>query len=228
MRIDVNGATDTASMVLFWPELLPEDVETELQKDPIGLVEKLHAGQRLISFPCDSDGDYWLSIFVRSEIPANLMRFCREEAAYRHFHVPGSGFFGGSEYLSKDGFDCENPCSHMHQRANVPSGVYSAKVYTVDTPEEYYDNWLAKRVGSASIRIWNFHSNIAAWSVLSVLVSIAAFFFLSWFAWWCVVAVTGLLTLFCLMLSRTPAYIAVKIAQDKFAQEYPSYVLVLE
>ena len=57
MKITARGGTDAASIGLFWPENLPDGADAVLWSNHLALVEELRDQGKLLSFPCDADGD---------------------------------------------------------------------------------------------------------------------------------------------------------------------------
>ena len=227
MKITASGGTDGASIVMFWPETLPDDFDTVFDDDPLSLVERLAGEGRLIRFPCDADGSYSVALFLDVPIPDNLRGLCEDEEHYPHLLIEGTGFFGGMEYMFKQDRSFLDRYPHMCGELAAPAGTYSATTYRVNPPDEVYDAYL-ERTGAAAMRVWRLHSSVAAGAIISVLGTIVSFFFLSWAKWAAVAGIALTLAILAVLLSRTAGYRAVKAAQQEYEREYPSYVVHLE
>src|SRR5581483_9816022 len=124
MKLTATGGTDGASIVLFWPENLPEDADTILQDDPVSLIERMRDEGKLVWFPCEGDGTYTLAIYVRTELPAELQSVLKDEEKYPHLAVRGVGYFGGMEYVFKRDSSFLDKYPHMCEKVEIPPGEY--------------------------------------------------------------------------------------------------------
>src|SRR5207237_9307150 len=97
MKLTASGGTDGTTMLLSWPDNLPDDGDRLLRDDPIDLLEKLDAEGKLIYFPCAGDGHYRLSVYVGEEVPGELAAMCREHKRFARLVAAGEGYFGGGE-----------------------------------------------------------------------------------------------------------------------------------
>jgi len=226
MRITASGGTDGASIVMFWPDNLPDDFDATFDDDPAGLVERLADEGKLIFFPCDGDGSYSVVVFVDDPLPENLREVCEDEQRYPILAVEGDGYFGGMEYMFKADRSFLDRYPHMCEKVAVPPGTYSATIYRTNPPDEIYDEYL-ERTGPAAMRVWRLHSTAAAGAIVGIFGSLISFLFLGWMQWAMVVAITLLFIVATMALSRTAGYQAVKAAQQKYERDYPSYVVDL-
>jgi hypothetical protein len=229
MKITARGATDAANIVLFWPDNLPDHADAQLASgDPIPLVECLRDHGKLIWFLCDSDGDYTVSIYVRSGIPDELVAHCKDEEIIPALTVRGVGYFGGMEYMFKEDSTLLKKYPGMCEQIHIPEGIYSARVYRVDTPEELYESWMETHTMPRAKRLWELHSTIAAGAVVSVPVSLLAFFWLPWAISFCLLAVASALVFSAVAMSRTDWYKSVAKVNENFGYTFPAYVVHLE
>ncbi len=199
-----------------------------LQSDPISLVESLRNQGKLIWFPCDGDGGYSVAVFVRSEMPDDLIAHCRDEEFVPRLFVRGIGFFGGMECMFKHDSSFVKKYPAMCEQVSIPEGTYSARIYHTDIPESLYESWLLSQAGTKAKRLWDIHGYIAACAVASMILSLVAFFALTWTARFCVMAVALAFVLGAVLMSRTDWYKRVARARDAFEKAYPSYVVHLE
>lgn len=228
MRVTAKGGTDGGSVVLFWPDNLPEDADAALESDPIELIERLQREGKLIWFRGDGDGDNSVSVYVRSPLPESLARICREEEKIPRLLVKGDGYFGGIEYIFKRDSRRAKGYPHMIEKIVIPEGAYSASVYQADITDHLHASWIAHRVGVRVRRLWRLHSSIAVLSVVGVLCTVITLFFVSWPVWFAISGATGLLLIAAIGISKTSAYRAMVQANDEFVQEFPTYVVVLD
>src|SRR5438067_4253166 len=126
MKLTARGGTDGAHMVLFWPATLPAGTDDALEDDPVALVERLKADGKLIRFPCDSDGQYTVAVFVRTPVPSDLLAVCKEPEHYLRLEVKGDGYFGGLEYLFQEDRSLLDRFPHMAEPIRIPDGTYTA------------------------------------------------------------------------------------------------------
>lgn len=101
MRLTASGGTDGASIVLFWPDNLPDDADAAINDDPVSLIERLQTKGKLIWFPCGADGGYTVAVYVRADLPPELAPHCKEVDRIASLVVRGNGCFGGMEYVFK-------------------------------------------------------------------------------------------------------------------------------
>ena len=158
MKITASGGTDVATLVVFWPENLPHDTQKRLEDDWLGFIEQMRTEGKLISFPCDSDGEYLVSIFVHIPIPDDLLALCIGEEKYPTLIVQGAGYFDGGEYLF--GNAQERP-KGITANVSIPPGTYTATVYQVDYAEDFHDEWLLTHAGPTAMSVWNFQDFIS-------------------------------------------------------------------
>jgi hypothetical protein len=228
MKVTASGGTDAASIVLFWPDNLPEGADVVLQDDPMALVEELRGEGKLIWFPCDSDGGYTVAIFVRCEVPEDLRALCRDEERYPTLLVRGVGYFGGAEYMFKATPGLLEKYPHMCGQVVLPEGSYSARVYSTEIPETLFESWLVEQAGATAKRIWDVQGFMAGCAVAGVLASLFALIVASWTVWSAIAATTATCIVAAMALARTKMYTVVARAKDAFEETYPSYVVHLQ
>lgn len=153
MRIDAKGGTDAAMMVLFWPELLPEEFDAQFKAvdDPYEAVQPLEEAEKLIAFPGGSDGSFSLAIFIDEDLPEELEPHCIEIQQIKALTVRGIGYFGGFEYMCKNGEPQFEHAMMMGEKVTVPAGTYGVTIYKTELPaelKERQDRFL-KREGTA-------------------------------------------------------------------------------
>ena len=227
MPIVARGGTDGATMVLFWPDNLPDNADHLLRDDPIALIESLDADGKLVLLPCDGDGGYTLAVYVREDLPPDLAAVCREHKRYPHLIVNRDGYFGGGEYVFKhdDAFLRKYP--HMAEKVCLPAGTYAAEVFETDVPEGTYARWLRDRVRPAEKSLHDLHGGLAALGVVAVVAAAAGLFFLRRAASLALAPGAAIVVLAAVLVSRTAGYKAVRAAAEEFEGMYPDYVVRL-
>jgi hypothetical protein len=228
MRLRAEGGTDGATIVLFWPDTLPDDADRQLQDGPIELFEQLDAEGKLIYFPCDGDGHYFLSVFVGEDLPPDLEAACKEHKRYPTLTAAGEGYFGGGECAFKrdDAFLRKYP--HQAGKLTIPAGKYAATVYQKVAGRNAYAKWSRDRVGPAGKRVERRHNVLfraACTAVLATLVGLCAF---PWVVKGIVAALAAALVVSVVLVRRTASYKAAAAAWNEFANVYPDYVLHLQ
>jgi hypothetical protein len=228
VKITARGGTDGATMVLYWPDNLPDDADTQLKDDPMALIEKLRDEGKLILFPCDGDGQYTLAVFVGGQVSDELQEFCKEEERYPSLIVRGDGYFGGAEYMFKHNDTLRIAFPHMSEKVVMPAGTYAARVWRTNVPESVYHTWLVREAGPGAKRLRDLHRGIATCAVVGVLLALVTLLFVPWAVWFCIAGAAIALVVVAVALSRTPAYQAVAKAQRHYEEAFPKYVVHLE
>ncbi len=228
MRITASGGTDTANIVLFWPDNLPDDADALFKKDPLALVERLRGEGKLIRFPCFGDGAYSVAIYLDEPLPEELRAVCVDEQRYPVVTAQGTGYFGALEGLFQRDSRYVEKYPGMCEPVDLPEGTYSAAVYETDFSEELYESWLLEHAGPEAKGLWDLHNSLAALAVFGVLGSLIAFFFVSWLVWGAMLAVVAGFIIAAVATSRTEGYRSAAQAEAEFAKAYPSYVVHLK
>lgn len=226
MKITASGGTDGANIVLFWPIHFPDDFDEQCEDDPIPIIEALRNDGKLIWFPCNGDGRYRVSIYVRTPVPDRLLAVCKQEERIAVLAVRGEGFFGGMEYTFKSDRTLLDKYPRVLQMVTIPDGDYAATIYTTNVPADVYETWLEGHAGRNCKRLWYVHSWLAASAMIGGLATIVGACVLSWAAWFWVVAL-AVLSAIAAGFSRTRAYKAVTRAKAEYEVEYPAYVVHL-
>jgi hypothetical protein len=228
MKLTAIGGTDGASIVLFWPDNLPDDGDQRLNDDAVELVEQLQKEGKLIWFPCDGDGEYSLSVYVGSEIPAEVRAVCRAYETIPKLTPRGKGYFGGMEYVFKSDRSFLDKYPHMAEVVRIPEGTYEACVYTTEVPNETVDAWLEKRVGPRVKRLWKLHGIFAKLAATSVLAILIAAFVVDRTIWFWMGIITASFIAAAIGMTRTEWYRKINEARKQFEREFPSYVVELK
>jgi hypothetical protein len=228
MRLDAAGGTDGATMVLFWPDNLPEDADAALADDPMTLIERLDAEGKLVHLPCAGDGGYRISVFVREELPPDLAAVCREDRRYPRLTVAGDGYFGGGESLFKRDASFLQKYPHMAEKLAVPAGTYAATVYQTDVPRGMSRRWLRDRVDARARLVERSYEVLWPASLLAALATLVGFVFVSRTMGLVSLGVTAALICATVVVSRSASWRRVRAAYDAFATAYPDYVVRLQ
>jgi hypothetical protein len=228
MKFTASGGTDAASIVLFWPDNLPDDADAQLASDPLDLIEKLREEARIILFPCDSDGGYTVAVYVNDDVPAELAIHCRNEQVIAQLLVRGEGYFGGIECMFK--YDARFLKKHpaVGEKLSIPEGRYLARVYSTEIPEGLYEEWLMSQSGARAVRLCSLHRTIAACAVAGAAAALIALFRLGWQVGMVLLSIEAAIVIAALAMSRTTWYQSVARARIEFEKNYPAYVVSLE
>ena len=141
MRLIAEAGTDVAAVVLFDPAALPHDFDTAVPRHYATLFSRLQSEGRLFHNETDSDGSYLLHLFVDAPLPADLVRFCSDPLTIEPFHVPsGTLWFCGAEYAFQRNDARLRKYPHMGTRLEVPPGMYSARFWQTEYPDEYVED----------------------------------------------------------------------------------------
>jgi len=227
MKITASGGTDGASIVLFWPDNLPEDADKVLNDDPIALVESMRDQGKLIWFHCDGDGGYSVAIFVRSDVPAELMANCGDQQTIPNLVVRGVGYFGGMEYMFKRDATFREEHPNMCAPVSIPDGTYSARVYRTTISDAVYDEWLLKHAGAEAKTYHDIHKFIAIGAVAGVLATLGTFCYVDEYIWYGIASITFVFFAIAVWMPRSERYKRFARARDEFEKEYPAYVVHL-
>jgi hypothetical protein len=229
--IRASGGTDAGDMLLFWPDNMPEDADSWMEGgDPIPMIESLRAEGKLIWFPCDSDGGYSVSIYVRTEIPGPIAKHCVDEEVIDRLLVRGRGYFGGGEYAFKRNDRMMKKYPGMCEQVDIPEGDYSARLYRIETPDGFDDDWLLENAGVPPATAWSLHATFMAMTVMAVMASLASLCFVGWTFWPLVgcVAAAILFGTTAALICRTKSFRDAAAAQRVFERMFPAYVVALE
>jgi hypothetical protein len=227
MTITACGGTDGANVVLFWPDNLPDDADATLADDPIPLVETLKQDGKLIWFPCEGDGFYSVTIYVRTDVPPDVRAVCRHADDYPAVVVRGDGYFGGAEYMFKRDATMRDRCAGMTGRVRIPAGTYAAAVYRTEPPAALQDTWMRDRVGAGAVRLAKARTVAAAGAVVCGVLAVLGAILMPVLLTLSLLAACVVLGLAAFGLSRTRSYRAVGAATEEFEALYPSYVVHL-
>lgn len=228
MKFTATGGTDVANMVLFWPDNLPDDADEVIRDEPEPLIERLHDIGKLVQFPCDSDGEYTLSVFVNEELPEPLRSCCHQPQPMLRLIASGDGYFGGAEYMFKRDTTVLEQYSGMCGMISIPAGTYAATFCRIEIPDQLYEAWLLNQAGPGAKRMWELQTTLVALSIALVLAVFAAWLFVSWYIWYGVIAAAAVSIVAAMAIARTAPYRAAVAARQEFKQAFPDYVLQLE
>lgn len=147
MRYDVLGGSDVATIVLFWPAHLPEDLEARLARDRDGFLAEEAAAGRLLRFPCTADGSYKVAVFVDEPLPEDLAEHEVDPVDLGVLDVPdGPGYFGGVEGLALDPDALSKTRRSAVGDVHLPAGRYRARLSEFDPGELHEQEWVEGRL----------------------------------------------------------------------------------
>ena len=228
MRLTAQGGTDGATIVLFWPDNLPDDADRLLQEGPVELMERLDAEGKLVQFPCDGDGHYALAVIIGEELSPDLAAVAKEHKRYPALVAAGDGYFGGGEYCFKRDDALLRRYPHQAGKLPIPAGTYAATVYQTEVGDDVYAKWSVGRVGPAARRVERLRNVLVAAACAAVLATLVGLCAFPWVVKGITAGVAVGLVAAAAVVGRTESYKAVAAARDEFERLYPDYVLHLK
>lgn len=225
-----SGGTDTANMVMFWPENLPTDANTNFHEDPSGLlqfVDEMRQEGRAIWFLCEGDGSFSVKVFVDEEPSAQLRPFLEDEEVYPDVFVKGETYFGGLEFMISGDEEPASEVPGMCSKLELPDGVYQGTIYRTKVPPAFSREWLRNRMGAGAYRVLHWQQMLSKAAIMGVIGVLLASFFLQWFALLAAIALVAITFILAVLLSRSESCQDAIVAIEEFTEEFPEYVVVL-
>jgi hypothetical protein len=229
MKLFATGATEAATIGIFWPELLPEDFDQRLEDGKVlGQLEQLAQEELLIQCPCDADGQYTLGVWIDEPLPPELVPVAHERRWLRKQRIVGDTKFGGLEYAFKDETLVAAKYRALCGSVAIPPGDYEATLYETEVPDDVYEAWLVDKSSPAAKRLWDVQSWFAACGVVGMFVFVGALFFGTRSFMLSALTIALSLSAIGYLLSRLPGYRAVQQARQSYEATFPDYVLKLD
>lgn len=228
MIIHAQGGTDGASMVLFWPANLPDNADEILEDDPSELIEQQAAASKLIAFPCDSDGMYRVSIYVRTSIPENTLSSYQKAETVPALVVSGDGYFGGAEYMFKRNAAFLRQYAFMMEKVEIPNGTYNAAVYTMNAQDGLKDAWISERAGKGAKRARDIQGVFSVLGCLSVIATVFGFFIWGFTKGMYVICATVAMALVPILIGESKSGKKAAQAARDFDIDFPKYLVALD
>jgi hypothetical protein len=230
MKCAATGSTAIGFLVLFWPELLPDDFDERDLSDLDELancVDLLQADGKLIAFPDVSNGDYTAGIFVDEPPAEELLNYSTLLGKIDSLHAADEGWFGGLEaiYRVDRSYLDRHPrkCSAVH----VPAGEYSAELFVTDVPDSVYEEWIERQAGGSAQRWWWMQTWFASLGIVAAMVCVVCLFAAAKEWTLATFAVSAVLLFIAWLMSLTPGYVRVQQARREYAATYPHFVVQL-
>lgn len=177
MRHIVEAGTDAAGVALFDPVALPEDFDSRVHDDPVGLFEKLQADGQAWYSETGGDGRYLLHVYVDEPVPARLQEHLHEPVIIERFAVPsGRLYFTGSEYAFRQDDRFLKQYPHMGAAVDVPPGEYRLTIARAGYPANHVEHLLRNEVGPVAFQLHQSMGWLATFAVIAVLVLVFSYF----------------------------------------------------
>lgn len=213
-------------MVMFWPRNLPENIDSKLEEDDGTYLDSMADEGRILIFADGANGQFSVSAFLDEEPPAQLKEFLGDEEIYPDVLVKGSTIFSGSECLGEQDLNANDEFQGMFSRLKIPEGMYQAIIYRTTIPPAFSRRWLMDRLGTSRYRILHWQQLLSRATMLGIIGSLLAFFFLALPVWLILVAVVALSFVASVLLARSEACQEAIVAIDEFTELYPEFVVV--
>jgi hypothetical protein len=227
MRLAATGSTTMGAVVLFWPELLPVDIERQLSEEPEDIVIPLAEEGKLLLLEVSPGGDYTLGVFIGETIPSELESFCTLLAKRDEIDIAGPSWFAGIEHLSPDAAALAKLSRRKCNEVAIPAGTYSAEIFSATYPDHVYEDWLRNHAGASAQRWWWVQTWFASLGIVALLIFVGCLFFGTRQSVWVSLAVSAALLFIAWLMSRTAGYAKIQQARRSYAAEHPDFVLRL-
>lgn len=214
-------------MVMYWPRNLPENIDAMLEEDDGTFLDSMADEGRILIFADGANGQFSISAFLDEEPPAQLREFLGDEEIYPDVLVKGATVFSGSECLGEQDLESNDEFQGMFSQLAIPEGMYQATVYRTTIPPAFSRRWLMERLGMGRYRILHWQQLLSRATMLGIVGSLFAFFFLALPVWLILVAVVALSFVVSVLLARSEACQEAIVAIDEFTELYPEFVVVL-
>jgi hypothetical protein len=229
MKHVVEAGTDAGSLLLFDPDVLPQDFGSE-RRDAMEVLAQLHAAGTVLWTDTGGDGGFLLHAYVNEDPPADVRPFLHDPAVVVSLPVPsGRVYFAGAEYAFRDDDTALRRYPHMGGSFAVPPGTYQLTLYWTGFPDGSDDAEFRRRASPAGVRLHAVFNALAAITVVTVVAAILALFAMKWRTWLstavpAVAAEVVLLT----SIRRSPVFRSAEAIWQQVQREFPSFIAVLE
>lgn len=229
MKFHAIGSTATGELALFWPEVLPADLEARFGEpafEPDAFLAELRDGGQLVSMAANSKREYHLALLIDEPIAAELERYCTLLGKQDGLQVAGVGLFVGIDYLFVD-LPLLAQQTGPAVLVQIPPGQYSAEVFATEVPAEVYEGWLYDQAGGSAQRWWWIQTWLASAGVVAFLIFVVCLFIGTRQAVYVSLGISSVLLFIAWLMSRTAGYERVQQARRDYHQAYPDFVVRL-
>jgi hypothetical protein len=229
MKLHAIGSTATGELALFWPEVLPADLDERWSDptcEPDDVIAELRDGGLLLLLPASSKREHHLSLLVDEPIAAELEGYCTLIGKQDLLQVAGLGLFVGIDFLYVEQRLLAGH-SAPGSTLQLPAGEYFAEVFATDVPAEVYESWLRDQAGSSAQRWWWIQTWLASAGVVIFLIFVVCLFIATREAVYLSLGISTFLLSIAWLMSRTTGYQRVQQARRDYHQAYPDFVVRL-
>jgi len=228
---DLEGGTQTAAMILFDPDSLPDDYDERVRGDAAAVVAEAAEAGGLFLLDVGEPGAYALRLTVGERLPDDVAPQVRLMGAVERFRVAGGRvFLAGVEY----GFRRDD--SQLRKRPDMGSscaiapGTYRLSIHCLRDPEQYVSDRLRDLSSPAGLRLDAF---MRRWLLpvgsLGTIAAAVGYFTLGWREWRVTILPVSLaMVLPAALLSLTQTYRQAREARRQVAAEYVDFHAVLD
>jgi hypothetical protein len=234
MKLHARGGTKIGSLVLFWPELLPEDFDDRWDTEPNEVLKEVADAIYTIDleawaefFPNEVDGEYSLTLYIDEAVPEELRNYCTLYGKYEELRIAGEGFFSGLEFIFRHDRSLLDRQPRMGSPLQIPAGTYSGEVFKTEVPAEVYESWLREQAGEGAQRLWWVQTWFASIGIVALAVFVGCLFFGTRETVIVSSVVSAVLLGIGWIMSRTAGYRRVQQARREYAAAYPDFVVRL-
>lgn len=187
MKHILTAATDAASVLLFDPASLPDEVDG--CEDPGDLFPELEKQGRLVWVSTDGDGSYLLHVYVDEAPPEEVAAMLREPRRAKSFAVPrGKLYFTGAEYGFHRDDSKLRACPQMGNFCEIAPGSYELELYRVEFPNEALSARFREVATPGEASLHGAFGGLVSLAMITVLTGLISVFFLPWKWWFLLVA----------------------------------------
>lgn len=231
MTHDLEGGTETAAMILFDPESLPDDYDERVREDAAAVVSGAAEQGGLFLLDVGAGGLHDLRLLVGEELPGDVAALVQPIGEVGRFRVVGGRLhFAGVEYgFRRDGSQlAKNP--DMGGTCDVPPGTYRLRAYRMDDPDGFIEDRLREMASPSGLR---FDAIMRRWLLpigsLGAIAGVVGLITLGWREWRVTVLPVSLaMVLPAAVLSFTRTYRDAREARRQVAAECADYWAVME
>jgi len=231
MTHDLDGGTETAAMILFDPESLPDDYDERTRGDAAAVVAEAAERGGLFLIDAGAGGLYDLRLMVGEGLPDDVATLVRPVGEVGRFRVAGGRLhFAGVEYGFRrdDSRLAKRP--NMGSSCEVPPGTYRLQAYRMDDPEGFIEDRLRERTSPLALRL---DAIMRRWLLpigsLGAIAGVVGLVTLGWREWRVTALPVSLaMVLPAAVLSFTRTYRDAREARRRVAAECADYWAVME
>ena len=228
---DLEGGTETAAMILFDPEALPEGYDQRVRGDAAAVVAEAAGRGGLFLLDVGEAGVYDLRLLVGEDLPDDVAALVHPVGEAGRLRVVGGRLhFAGVEFGFRRDDSALARRPDRGSSCEVPPGTYRLRAYRMDDPEGFIEDRLRERASPAALRL---DAAMRRWLLpigsLGAIAGVIGLVTLGWREWRVTalpVSLAMVLPAALLSLSRT--YRDVREARRRVARECADYWAVLE